>query len=535
MKYYYNYSYKNILNNRVFKIISFTLIIFSLLGFIIELFLRDYLPSLPEDKLIVAITDFVGIGNNATDEAMIFSHRIEQQISEKIKKGIPVKTKRIFTQVKGLDDEEKRKSAIEIGNSKEGNAHIVIWGEVRKDQDELYSKIRLTISRNIKGGSPYKEYLRIGIFDDYQQIEFKEIFANEIADVLTFICGIAYLNTNNYDRAIEVLGNVNSIESCLYIGVSLIERSDRSLHPQNDLRDAIKYFEKLIRGVPIDSMKYSDKIGMQAYINIAFSYNKIAQFSNKIQAIDYLIKSQKIYFNLLNRADINNNLKERAVIQFDIGTNFNEIGRIVAGELGIKYLVESSRRYQIALQSINCIENTILCALIKNNLGMNLYNLSLRSDTKEKGKMLNEAQNDIIDALSIFNLSSSPFEWALAKKNLAVILREKGISSERDENVNILNDAMNNCREALKVYTQNKYPIEWGEVQHLLGGLLMDLGLRTDNKKEFLNVIERAYKCFENALSVIDPKADSLYYGRIYKARVKAGYLIDSLRSGEKK
>ena len=108
--------------------------------------LRIKPPSLPPDRLVVALVPFSPIGEDATPDAESFPHRIESHLREKGEEGAPLLLKRLSKPIAGSSENDRKKAALALGRSREGHAHIVVWGDVRRDEGELFIHPRISFA-----------------------------------------------------------------------------------------------------------------------------------------------------------------------------------------------------------------------------------------------------------------------------------------------------------------------------------------------------------------------------------------------------
>jgi tetratricopeptide (TPR) repeat protein len=238
--------------------------------------LIQFSPRAPsEDNLVVAIAGFTPISAEAEGDAKNIPHRIEGKLREKQLAGAPLKIRRLDAQVNGPDAEARRRAAIALGTSKKGNAHIVIWGEVRKEDGELYVYPCLTICRKLQK-TPIQEdptglIISETVSSGPNHLGFKKRLTSEIAEIVLMAYGLAYYRTGDWDKTISILEHVDTPEACLMTGVAHLAKGEyqKSLAP---LKKAV--------GQP--------QISVPAYNNLAIAYLHLGQLDD---ARSYLEKS----------------------------------------------------------------------------------------------------------------------------------------------------------------------------------------------------------------------------------------------------
>lgn len=222
---------------------------------------------LSDDKLVVAIAGFTPVSAEAEAEAQNITHRIEGELREKQLDGAPLKIRRLTARVSGPDAEARRRAAIALCASPKGKAHVVLWGEVRKDAGELYVHPCLTIARQWRPARIQEDHLGAPftptISHEPTHLEFKKRLATEIADIVVVVYGLAYYRTGEWDRSISILKHADTQEACLMRGVAYLAKGDyqKSLAP---LKKAV--------GRP--------RINVSAYNNLAIAYLHLGQLDD---------------------------------------------------------------------------------------------------------------------------------------------------------------------------------------------------------------------------------------------------------------
>src|SRR5207244_10302743 len=105
-----------------------------------------FLPAqLPANRLVVAIARMTAVTAAARDDADNLTHSIEQTLRDNQRAGLPLEIKRLSVEIVGTDERGRRAAAVALATSREGAAHVVLWGDVRRDESELYIEPRLTV------------------------------------------------------------------------------------------------------------------------------------------------------------------------------------------------------------------------------------------------------------------------------------------------------------------------------------------------------------------------------------------------------
>ena len=456
---------------------------------------------MPEDRLVVAIARFTPISSGAEEEADNFPHRVEQKLREKQHEGLPLEIKRLSIKVSGDNEQERRDSAMSIGISRKGSAHIVLWGEVRKDEGELYVKPRLTVTGRL--GKAHIEETELKEFTSYdpKHIKFKERLANEITDIVTLVYGFAYYKVGNWNRAIEIMDHVHSSCGYLYKGLSLIKRSHRVLSPQQDLRTAIETFEKTLGAVQWNLTTRADSLTWDAYLNRANALALLGSYSQPKEALVYLQESVKSYRAALQVYTNAEFPQDRAMTKANLGTALDVLGTLIDGKEGIKFIQESEKSYRDALQVYTKAEFPQDWAMTQANLGSALDDLGSRLDSKEGIKFIQESEKSYRDDLQVYTKAEFAQQWAMIQANLGITLTHLGIRMGAGEGIKLLRGAVEVHKAALQVYTKAEFPQQWAETNTNLGSPLDYLGIRIDGE-EGIKLIRESVKAYQDALQV---------------------------------
>ena len=108
------------------------------------------------------------------------------------------------------------------------------------------------------------------------------------------------------------------------------------------------------------------------------------------------------------------------------------------------------------------------------------------------------------ESLQVYTKKDFPQEWSRSKVNLgnAFARRIKG------DGHNNIGQSIQYYQEALQVYTQEDFPQEWARTNNGLGNAYSKshpnklLDSLAENKKAYGNILERAAKCYQNALTI---------------------------------
>ena len=176
---------------------------------------------LPEDKLVVTIARFTPVNVGATSEAETLPHRIAQELLNRSQGGIPLEVKQVNVSITGSSEMDRRKAAMKLGKSKQSAAHIVLWGDVRKEEGELFLVPYLVVAQPL--GKVVIAERSPGQFVAVEPnfLRFKQFVSSQVADLITLMYGLSYYKTSQWDKAIEILRHIDLTEGHLYKALSL--------------------------------------------------------------------------------------------------------------------------------------------------------------------------------------------------------------------------------------------------------------------------------------------------------------------------
>jgi tetratricopeptide (TPR) repeat protein len=241
------------------------------------------LHPLPRGRLSVGIARFRPVSSAAQEEAENVASRIQEKLLDKQHAGAPIEVLEISRIVLGADESARERNAVSLGLSRQINVHILIWGDVRRDENELYITPHLTIVQQF-GPAPL-ESATLCSFRDVgpMHLQLKELLSTQIADVVNLLLGVAYYRLGQWDRAMKVFDYVQSKPGLLFRGLVVARRSEHQLFAFQDLTAAIAIFSSLINSSP-PSLGLDDAT-KSAYINRANAVARRARWMENEQAI----------------------------------------------------------------------------------------------------------------------------------------------------------------------------------------------------------------------------------------------------------
>lgn len=178
--------------------------------------------SLPSDRLVVAIARVTAVSAGAREDADNLAYLFDQTLRDKQRAGLPVEVKRVNSEIAGVDERARRAAAISVARSRAGAAHVILWGDVRRDEGQLYVEPRLTVARPLAKELPEDRSLGRYTSEGPSHISFKRRLSTEIAETVGFVYGLALFNAGRWQEAAGIFEQSSSPASHLYHAMSLV-------------------------------------------------------------------------------------------------------------------------------------------------------------------------------------------------------------------------------------------------------------------------------------------------------------------------
>lgn len=443
-------------------------------------------PKLPDDKLVIAIARFNPISKQAIDASYNIQHRIEKGLIKKQKLGAPLKIVHLSATVKYNTDEVKRnKNAETICDSK---VHIILWGDIRVDDNELYIEPRFTFLNNYLNKKIRD--IKLNSYESIQpsHIKMKKLLANQIADIITLLAGISYYSLAEWDKAISIFNLVDNIESRLYKALSLFERSFIKVNPVTDLEKSLELSESVINSK--SNLVFIARLN-RANVNLVLLKYKHSDFVLPIlEKVNIEYKDLEKVFNT-SRDSLN-----LSCIQNNRALTLIEIANIKSQYSHNKTLHNSIELLNSSLQIRTKERYPFEWAASKNNLGIALTELGIIDDNNNE--ILNNAIKQYIESLSIRTKKKYPLHWATTMNNLGVTYNELGRRTEEDIAIGYLYKSENYYKLALEIREKEQYPLDWATTISNLGNTLRELGTISNDSSK----IEQSINCFNQTFEV---------------------------------
>lgn len=465
--------------------------------------------QLPDDKLVVLITKFTPVSSAAEEDTENIPHRIEQALQKKQTEGIPLEIKRTSKQVFGSDKDSKRDCAIKIGSSREGHAHVILWGDVRKDEDELYVSPKITIINKTEN-----VYDREMVFSNkaHNHIDFKEHIAKEMSNITSFVCGLAYYEAKKWDEAIQIFDQIPSDESQYYKGMCLYNRAFTTEHQKQELLAALKIFSSIIVFNKLDILKFKNELYLDVQHYLVRTLIDISFISEPKLALSYLYEAEKISTLVCNvlseitRKDENNrgsNLLNLHLAYENLGIVLSRLGVMLSGDKGISYIENAIKIYSSAQTNIlQNFEQSQWHAATFSNLGVAFLELGKKLSTDNWKKYLEKSIESHRNALEILQKNNLITKSEMTYYNLALALTYLGEKIGGEEGIKHLKEAEELLEKSLELNNKDEFPIHWAFIQNGLGVVFYSRSFIVKENKE--DVLLKAVDKFQEALIVFD-------------------------------
>ena len=432
-------------------------------------------PALPHDRLVVGIAQFRAISEEAVDEAKNVRDHIEQKLLALQEKGAPLETKLLSSSVEGDTPVLRQDNAILLGTSASGSAHVVLWGDVRKSDGELMVRPRLTVARQFRDIRIEEKRLREFTSDEPKHLDFKERVAEEIADIVILIYGLAYYKIDDWSKAIEVLSQAHTNEAYLYKAQAFLERALQAAQPRQDLDAALETYQKVVESLN-DTLHLTDDVTWRAYLGIANVF-KVGGMMRKDPGP--VREAVVMYRNALENhppaetrspKDWTNS---RTVIQLNLGIALRLLGNEAQGKEGLELLREAASTFKAVRTDY---KNVPIAALVisENHLGETLRELATRvKGSEEAVEYLREAMELFAKMLPVLanykylnklGAEIAPEVLGRAQTSSGLVLYDLGTRVAGPEGKGYLKSAVDRFNSALSIFDSTNHPERHAEI-----------------------------------------------------------------------
>lgn len=377
--------------------------------------------------------------------------------------------------------------ARELGESWQGNANVILWGQVLYEEtNDLQVKWNMTITQQLRSVRAENQSGQL-IDIEPQHFEAEEKFSAGLADIITLTYGLAYYRTHQWDKAIEMLRAADSRQGQLYRGLSLFERSREGRNPPNDLKTAISAYDAILGTKPPSRVAATmDPITSAAVLDKAVANASLAVFSQSKDAVTLLEGSVQTLRDALPNLKPTEEPEDRGALQMDLKLATQRLAEAIG----------DSKAKQIAGQTEPILseptpmilsfgepdidsngaegweETATHCRSVRKSEQSPWFNENCAEAFQALATSTNSAKsNDLVkESIQARNAGllrlpqdKFPQTWATWKQSLGnsfVLLWLRGDPKDRRQN---LQDAVDAFRASLKIWTRDSCPLCWAQ------------------------------------------------------------------------
>lgn len=362
---------------------------------------------LPANKLVIAIARFSPISSAAQEDADNFTHRLIANLTQKEREGAPIEIRRLPDNIRGMSDPERLEFAKKLGNSPMGLAHIIIWGEVRKDQGELYVKPTITIARQFDPVHIQEPNILQFTNIEPEHIRFEELLASNISDLVVFIYGLAYYQHGDYESTFRILDHVHTRDGYFYAGMSHYRLNMLGPNRSEELKRAIEKFDAALSTGARSTGKPSYPFDLWILFNRANALSDLSPFLPRSEAVFNLKSAIETYRSCL---DPSFSLFLRGTAD---GISFNS-----------RFLFPQNK------------------AMVHDALAQALSNLAPRQSSGDAMNTFHAAAAEFSTAIEFWDSTHYTGQWGRLTSNLATTYIHMGENSVGDSAANYLRTAI---------------------------------------------------------------------------------------------
>ena len=377
-----------------------------------------HIEDLPTDKLVVTIASF-------TSDDVAVTRLLREMLLQKQREGAPLKLNLIGKELAGSDDDAKKEAAKSLGKSREGHAHVVLWGEVITIIEGDKRKFRvpggLTVANewqkaDVEGAlAQFSPDIPFTICSSSTQ----EI-AESLTEIVTIVLGVAHYRVQKWDEAARIFQTANSGEGRLYEGRCYFQRAQQSSqHRRQDLLAASRIYQDVIAGIETENRMFGhgegcgsdspaklqlekNRVRAKAYFLLGDANLRMGIGGQRSQT--YLQDAVQNYNAALNGPA---EIRPRWAVENNLGVALFELAKTSRENL-------MSHHVQLAVDAYRNAANDCAgedeeeaaqrnCALVHNGLGSALAFWSASAESDRKQSLLGDAENEVKLALVFYN------------------------------------------------------------------------------------------------------------------------------------
>lgn len=203
--------------------------------FVVGYFLDQPKP-LPSNKLVVDVLSFIPASSDeaAKVEADNFTDRVYEALKHLQESGAPIVVKGKYPAPSGSTEDEREENARLLGFTREGSAHLVIWGKLRRDHEQIfirpYVKVAQAFEPTLSNRGPETvEFVPQRPQFELRSLTFKEQSAKDLGNFIETLHGLAFYHLGKWSDAIDVFKHVTTPECNLLRARSLYRLSQSSI------------------------------------------------------------------------------------------------------------------------------------------------------------------------------------------------------------------------------------------------------------------------------------------------------------------
>jgi tetratricopeptide (TPR) repeat protein len=457
-------------------------------------------PSLPKDRLVVLVTHFNEVGADAKETGATIAQLIEEALKAKAKGGAPLDVRPLNGKIEPKPGETPEAAARRIGKEPHTLAHLVLFGDIRKEDGELYIKPSIAViekfgDAEITGREMEAGKTRQGLGEpDF--LTLKETKAKETADMVTLVTGLSFFQTKEFSKALEFLNTVQNAEAAFYRGIIFYIVAESSSDPVPLYKKATDEYNK-----SLESWKQETWPQEWAMIqnNLGNVYSYLGGRLGGAEGIEYLKKGVTAFNEALKERKRETWPQDWAMTQNNLGTALSSLGERMGGAEGIEYLEKAVTAFNEALKEFKRETWPQDWAITQNNLGNVLSILGGRMGGAEGIEYLKKGVTAFNEALKEHKRETWPQEWAMTQNNLGGALSSLGERMGGAEGIEYLKKGVTAFNEAMKEHKRETWPQEWALTQNNLGKAYISLGERAGGA-EGIEYLEKAVTALNEAL-----------------------------------
>ena len=415
-------------------------------------------PHLPDDKLVVLYANFTpvsGAGKAAGEAASRFTYELGEKLLSR-SEDIPLQPKVLGREIKASNPSETPKEvALRLGKSREGLAHIVLWGDVVENIKDFTIKPSIAFTESL--GPLNISELDVGWFprSNAGSFQLEDIIGGEpaarVADLVTFIEGLMYFKLGRWNKAKEIFDQlsypIKAVE--YYKGLCLYEMAQKASDPQPALQDARSAFLRALGDPP---WKLKEELNCAAFLNMTSVVAMLSSSRPLKSQLDQLREVASAYNTALEHCP-EDDPQNLAVIKNNLGNVLVDSALLAADET--QMLQQAADAYNEAIPAFRSTKDCLNLAIAQNNLGTAYTELGLRIRGQTGDEYLKNALDAYGAALRVLTYKKSKNYWVTINVNRSQALTEMGRREGGNGNGRI-RDAVESCRAALEAISQKK-------------------------------------------------------------------------------